>query len=48
MVSCIKLGSSEFAANYIYNAHSHRHIEIDYVLTGRCMITERDGFICAP
>ena len=38
MVSCIKLGSSEFAANYIYNAHSHRHIEIDYVLTGHCMI----------
>lgn len=39
MISCIKLGSSEFAANYIYNAHSHKHIEIDYVVTGRCMIT---------
>ncbi len=43
MVSCIKLGNSEFAANYIYNAHSHRHIEIDYVLTGRCMITTDNG-----
>ena len=43
MVSCIKLGSSEFAANYIYNAHSHRHIEIDYVLTGHCMITTDNG-----
>ena len=43
MISCIKLGSSEFAANYIYNAHSHRHIEINYVVTGRCMITTDNG-----
>lgn len=42
MIHCIKLKSGEFAADYIYSSHSHKHVEIDYVLTGRCIIPLSD------
>lgn len=45
MIQCIKLGDYEFAADYIYSNHSHQHMEIDYVLNGRGMITFPDANI---
>lgn len=37
-INCLKLGVYRFAADYIYTSHSHRHIEIDCILSGRCIM----------
>lgn len=34
-----KLGRFEFAPHYIYEAHQHDEYEINYILTGRCIMT---------
>ncbi len=38
-INCKKLGSYQFAASYIYSEHKHRHIEIDYIISGRCIMS---------
>lgn len=40
---CKKLGNYRFSANYKYSEHHHHHIEINYVIKGRCIMTFQSG-----